>query len=96
MFGGLPDRTRLLRLLGRHRGLCQRFLATAGEWVVLDSYAIELVHPARYRQRRHPLGYKRRDQGSRFLIGVRSAWLVTPQGTLVNWGWQPLATPRLS
>lgn len=90
LFGGLPERTRLHRLLLRHRQWCQRFLAPAEAWLVLDSYAIELTHPVRYRRRRAGLGYKLRDKGGRWLVGVRSAWLVNAYGGIVHCGWQPV------
>jgi hypothetical protein len=90
LFGGLPERTRLHRLLLRHRPWCQRFLACADAWLVLDSYAIELTHPVRYRSNRAGVGYKLRDKGGRWLVGVRSAWLVNSTGGIVHCGWQPV------
>lgn len=89
LFAGLPERSRLQRLLVGHRQWTRTFLASASEWLVLDSYAIELGHPVRYRRSRH-LGYKLRDKGGRWLLGVRSGWLVNANGAIVNWGWQPM------
>jgi hypothetical protein len=89
LFAGLPERSRLHRLLLQHRGWTKHFLASAREWLVLDSYAIELSHPVRYRHTARQLGYKLRDKGGRWLIGVRSGWLVNAAGQIVNWGWQP-------
>lgn len=87
LFGRLPERTRLQRLLLRQRHWCQAFMASATDWAVLDSYAIELVHPAR--QARSPWMYKLWDKGGRWLVGVRSGWLINQQGQLVSCGWQP-------
>lgn len=87
LFGGLPERTRLQRLLVRQRHWCRQFMAEATEWAVLDSYAIELVHPAR--QAHCAWMYKLWDKGGRWLVGVRSGWLVNAQGQIVTCGWQP-------
>ena len=89
LFAGLPERTRLQRLLLRHRQACAAFLAETTDWLMLDSLAIELIHPVRHGRSTQPLGYYLRDKGNRFLVGVRSAWLVTAQGKIVNWAWQP-------
>lgn len=90
LFGGVPERTRLHRLLVAHRRWCQRFLGQGQGTVVLDSYALELLHPVRQGRSQRPLAYKLREKGHRWLLGVRSAWLVNAQGQIVNWGWQPL------
>lgn len=87
LFGGLPERTRLQRLLLRQRHWCRHFMASASKWAVLDSYAIELVHPVR--QTRTAWMYKLWDKGGRWLVGVRSGWLVNEQGQIVSCGWQP-------
>lgn len=50
----LPERSRLTRLLITHHALCNRFLDTSTLFTVLDSYGIELIHPARARQYSHP------------------------------------------
>ena len=51
LFGGMLERSRLQRALKQQRRWCGCFLAQATEWLVLDSYAIELKHPARCQNR---------------------------------------------
>jgi hypothetical protein len=90
LFGGLLERSRLQRALKQQRHWCQRFLAQATEWLVLDSYAIEVKHPVRSGSSVANFAYIVRDKGGRWLYGVRSGWLVNRQGEIVNWGWQPV------
>jgi hypothetical protein len=45
LFPKLPHRTRLLRLLRSHQAWTDAFLAAPSLVGVMDSYAIELIHP---------------------------------------------------
>ena len=47
LFGGLPDRTRLHRLLATHQDGNQRLLAEPRIFTVIDRYPIELLFPIR-------------------------------------------------
>ena len=47
LFPGLPHRTRLFRLLRKHQDWSAGFLARPSLLGVIDSYGIELIHPAR-------------------------------------------------
>jgi len=47
LFPGLPERTRLFRLLAKHQDWADRFLADPTVLGVIDSYGIELIHPVR-------------------------------------------------
>src|ERR1700710_2455970 len=47
LFPGLPERTRLFRLLATHHHWTQRFLAEPTLIGVADSFGIELLHPRR-------------------------------------------------
>jgi hypothetical protein len=47
LFAGLPERTRLQRLLKTHQDWCQRLLAAPTFFTVIDSYPIELLFPIR-------------------------------------------------
>src|SRR5579875_2111751 len=47
LFPGLPDRTRLLRLLAVHQEWCDNLLADPSFFTVIDSYPIELIFPIR-------------------------------------------------
>ena len=48
LFGGLPERTRLLRALRAQQHQTGRFLADPTFFTVIDTYGIELLHPWRY------------------------------------------------
>ena len=43
LFGALPERTRLLRLLAAHRRLTDRFLAEPSFFTVIDTYGIQTL-----------------------------------------------------
>src|SRR5207248_2259348 len=47
LFGGRPERTRLLRARQGHHQWTTRFLAEPTFFTVLDTYGIELLHPGR-------------------------------------------------
>src|SRR3990172_4329964 len=47
LFGGLPERTRLLRLLKTHQAWCDWVLAGPTFFTVVDSFPIELLFPIR-------------------------------------------------
>lgn len=43
----LPERSRLTRLLIRNRNLCNKFLSSETFFNVIDSFGVEVIHPAR-------------------------------------------------
>jgi hypothetical protein len=47
LFAGVPERTRLARLLKTHQDWCDRLLAAPSFFTVIDSYPIELLFPIR-------------------------------------------------
>src|SRR5215472_6832066 len=47
LFAGLPDRSRLQRLLVSHQDWNERFLADPSFFLVIDSFPIELLFPIR-------------------------------------------------
>jgi hypothetical protein len=47
LFAGLPERTRVPRLLQAHQDWCQGLLAAPSFFTVIDSYPIELLFPIR-------------------------------------------------
>ena len=91
LFPGLPDRTRLLRLLERHQEWCDTLLAEPSFFTVIDSYPIELLFPIREGRSEHQVGKKGKDKG-RWTIGIKYCWLLNGQGRVVDWGWAPLDT----
>ncbi|GHO71758.1 hypothetical protein KSC_106500 [Ktedonobacter sp. SOSP1-52] len=63
LFAGLPDRTRLQRLLVTHRDWNERFLADPSFFLVIDSYPIELLFPIREGRSAQQVGKKSKDKG---------------------------------
>jgi hypothetical protein len=86
LFGGLPERTRLQRLLATHYAWCQRFLADTTFFTVIDSYGIELIHPIREGRSRRQIGKKGKSNW-RWIVGLKLCWLVNARGEVVAWDW---------
>ena len=86
LFAGLPERSRLQRALSVHQGWCQRFLASPTLFTVIDSYGVELLHPAREARSQQPLGRKGKSN-RRWIVGAKLCWLVNAQGQVVAWDW---------
>jgi hypothetical protein len=91
LFSGLPDRTRLLRLLETHQSWCDRLLANPSFFTVIDSYPIELLFPIREGRSTQQVGKKGKDKG-RWTVGIKFCWLLNNHGQVVDWGWAPLNT----
>src|SRR5215216_6120291 len=92
LFGGLPERTRLQRLLATHQNWCDRFLAEPTFFTVADSYPVELLFPIRQGRSEQQIGAKGRDKG-RWTVGVRLWWLLDNSGQVVEWAFLPLNRP---
>lgn len=92
LFGGLPDRTRLLRALEAHQTWCDVLLAEPTFFLVGDSYPIELLFPIREGRSPQQIGRKGKDKG-RWTIGIRLWWLLDEAGHVVEWYWLPLNHP---
>ena len=86
LFGGLPERTRLLRLLAAHRRLTDRFLADPTCFTVTDTYGIQTPHPWRYRRSHRQLGRKGWCN-RRWIVGLKLCWPVNDRGAVVAWAW---------
>jgi hypothetical protein len=86
LFGGLPERTRLQRLLYTHQGWCDGFLADPTFFTVIDSYGIELIHPIREGRSERQVGKKGKSNW-RWIVGVKLCWLINDWGQVVSWGW---------
>ena len=63
LFGGLPERTRLLRLLRQYEHLTDALPGDPSLLCVADTLPIELLFPIRQGRSRQPLGTKGRDKG---------------------------------
>ena len=92
LFGGLPDRTRLLRALAVHEEWTDLFLVQPSFFSVADSYPIELLFPIRAGRSKAQMGKKGRDKG-RWMIGGRLWCLLDKFGRVVEWYFFPLDHP---
>ena len=86
LFGGLPHRTRLQRLLCTHQDWCQVFLTQPSFFTVIDSYGIELIHPIREGRSARQIGKKGKSNW-RWIVGMKVCWLINDDGQVVSWVW---------
>jgi hypothetical protein len=86
LFVELPHRTRLQRLLVRHRDWCEFFLADPTFYTVIDSYGIELIHPIREGRSPNQVGKKGKSNW-RWIVGIKLCWLINDRGAVVDWDW---------
>jgi hypothetical protein len=63
LFAGLPERTRLQRLLKTHQDWNRQLLAAPSFFTVIDSYPIELLFPIRQGRSPQQVGKKGKDKG---------------------------------
>lgn len=89
LFAGLPERTRLLRLLKTHQSWCELLLAEPSFFTVLDSYPVELIFPVREGRSSKQVGKKGRDKG-RWSVGLKLCWLLNDEGKVVAWDWDTM------
>ena len=88
LFAGLPERTRLLRLLKTHQAWCELLLAEPTFFTVLDSYPIELPFPI-CEGRSSKIGKKGNDKG-RWSVGLKLCWLLNDMGKVVAWDYDTM------
>src|SRR5437016_2265308 len=74
LFGGLPDRTNVLRQLREYQSLTDLLLEQPSVLNVVDSYPIELIFPIREGRSKRQFGAKSRDKG-RWSVGVKLCWI---------------------
>jgi len=86
LFAGLPERSRLQRLLEVHQDWCEMLLAKASFFTIIDSYPIELLFPIRQGRSDKKVGKKGRDKG-RWSVGIKFCWLLNELGQVVGWDW---------
>ena len=91
-FPGLPELSRMHRLLEEHAELTERFLAKPTLFTVLDTFGIELIHPRREGRSPQQIGTKGISNG-RWIVGVKLGWLVNDQGQVVDWDWDTASAP---
>ena len=86
LFPGLPERTRLQRLLAHYYPLTNNFLVEPEAESIIDSYGVELIHPVREGRSQAQIGEKGKSN-RRWIVGVKLCWLVTSKGQVIDWGW---------
>lgn len=91
LFGGLPERTRLLRALRVHQADTRAFLADPTFFTVIDTYGIELIHPWRYGRSPRQVGTKGYSN-HRWIVGLKLCWLLNCRGEVVAWDWNTANT----
>lgn len=91
LFGGLPERTRLLRALRVHQHHAERFLADPTFFTVIDTYGIELIHPWRYGRSPRQVG-KKGFSNHRWIVGLKLCWLINARGEVVAWAFNTANT----
>ena len=89
LFAGLPDRTRMLRLLKTHQDWHRSLLAEPSFFTVIDSYPIELLFPIRQGRSPQQVGKKGKDKG-RWSVGIKLCWLLNERGQVVAWDWDTM------
>jgi hypothetical protein len=92
LFGGLVDRTTLLRQLRTQQYQADRLLGEASLLNVIDSFPIELLFSLRAGRSKRQIGTKNRDKG-RWSIGVKLCWILNTLGQVVGWHWLPMNHP---
>ncbi len=92
LFGGLPDRTNLLRQLSAYQYLTDSLLEQPSVLNVVDSYPIELIFPIRAGRSPQQFGTKSKDKG-RWSVGVKLCWILNRFGQVCGWIWDKMNCP---
>jgi hypothetical protein len=87
LFPGLPERTRLFRLLASHHPWTQRFLAEPTLLGVADSFGIELLHPWRMGRSQTQIG-KKGLSNHRWIVGGKLGVVLNRFGQVCAWDCQ--------
>jgi hypothetical protein len=86
LFGGLPDRTSMLRQLQAQQYPADQLLAEPSVLKVIDSFPLEWLFPIREGRSSRQLGKKNKDKG-RWSIGLKLCWILNTVGQVVGWHW---------
>jgi hypothetical protein len=89
LFGGLPERTVLLRQLKSQQVHTDLLMAQPSVLNVVDSFPIELIFPIRQGRSKQQYGAKSRDKG-RWSVGIKVAWIFNTFGQVSGWIWDKM------
>ncbi len=92
LFAGLPERSRLQRLLKNQQDLVNHLLSKPSFFSVIDSYPIELIFPIREGRSQKQIGKKSKDKG-RWSVGIKLCWLINEEGKVVAWDFDTMNSP---
>lgn len=84
LFPHLPERSRLFRLLRKHRAWSDRFLCEPGMIHVSDSLGVELILPRRQGRSDKQVGAKGVSNG-RWIVGVKFCPMLRLNGRIFDW-----------
>ena len=84
LFPGLPERSRLQRILKTRQAWAEHLLSEPSFFSVIDSYPIELIFPIREGRSDKQVGRKGKDKG-RWSIGIKLCWLLNEAGKVIAW-----------
>jgi len=87
-FPGLPEVSRLHRILATYSHLTDRFLKKPSFFTIMDSFGIELIHPIREDRSLEQVG-KKGKSNHRWIVGIKYCLLVNNSSEAVGWGWAP-------
>lgn len=89
---GLPERSRLQRLLKTRQAWAVHRLSAPSFLTVIDSYPIELIFPIREGPSDKQMGKQSKDKGP-WSIGVTLCWLINEAGKVVAWSFDGMPVP---
>ncbi len=89
LFPGLPERSRLQRLLKTRQAWAAHLLAEPSFFSVIDTYPIELIFPIREGRSDKQIGKKSKDKG-RWSVGVKLCWLINEAGKVLAWSFDAM------
>jgi hypothetical protein len=91
-FPGLPERTRLFRLVATHTDWAAYFLAQPTPRGVADTSGIALIHPWREDRADQQIGRKGLSN-HRWIVGAKLAYVVNQYGLIVAWDYAAANAP---
>ena len=89
LFGGLPERTVLLRQLKTQQVHTDLLMEAPSVMNVVDSFPMELIFPIRQGRSKQQVGGKNKDKG-RWRVGIKVGWIINTFGRVSGWIWDKM------